>query len=863
MKRWKRIGPALLVAATGICALSLTDMRPFERASNGAYGSKPASLQDKRASVPVAPGAAIVPHGVSFRNLPMVPEASARAMLGKRDAAPSGDDELRERSPIPEAEAEARRAAAMQQPVDATHVQQLRVRPATRDTRAPASPGADVLNLLSAFDGPDISQCCSSGAEVPPDPHLAVGPDHVIATVNSAIGIYGRQGQTFGVVLSDDFFNSANCQGTFDPSVEYDEGADRFIINYDASPNDCIAVSQSGDPTGAWNVYAFATGAVNANGDLFDYPHIGVGDQAIYVGANMFFGNFTFAGRVWALNKAQMYAGVSLTAPTPHDLVDPVFGADGTPTPMVLHGSPSAPGTVFIVSDDPFFSGDYFGVWKWTDPSGAAAPTLVGYADLAGATGVDANFPVDQTQLGTAIQIQANDVRTLDAEWRNGHLWLTHQMSCNIGAGPQGCARWAEVDPGTAAVVQAGIVAIFGKSVSFPNLAVDADDNMALGFTVMGPSERPSVYVAARMAADVPGTLREAVKVRGGATVYVAFDGSPNRWGDYTAMAADPDGKHLWYLGEYSKSGLPAPYVAGQNGNWGTVVQQIGFGPDDHLFAGSFDPPRAAIELHAETNLEDSDSQPGPAIATGDARRLRYVVLNTGQQKLHDVLVSDDDLGIITCPANQIEAGGAMICDVPASPMPDGQQINNASVDAVADDGTAVAADNATNSFGVNVLAGIKCTTAGGSGCPEPLVDAPDPSTNGTVTSQFNISGCNTIDGVNVGLSIDHTWVGDLVVQLKSPGNTTITLLNAPIAGQDNCSRDDVRALLSDSSPNGNVDQQCAASTPSIFGLFQPSMPLSAFNGQSGNGVWVLTVKDVFPADTGTLNDWSLQLTCH
>jgi len=42
-----------------------------------------------------------------------------------------------------------------------------------------------------------------------------------------------------------------------------------------------------------------------------------------------------------------------------------------------------------------------------------------------------------------------------------------------------------------------------------------------------------------------------------------------------------------------------------------------------------------------------------------------------------------------------------------------------------------------------------------------------------------------------------------------------------------------------------------------------PSLPLSAFNGHTGNGTWTLTVQDVFLQDTGTLNDWSLQLTCH
>ncbi len=143
------------------------------------------------------------------------------------------------------------------------------------------------------------------------------------------------------------------------------------------------------------------------------------------------------------------------------------------------------------------------------------------------------------------------------------------------------------------------------------------------------------------------------------------------------------------------------------------------------------------------------------------------------------------------------------------------------------------------------------------------MVDAPDPSTLGTVTSSFTVSGCTTIDDVNVGLSIDHTWVGDLLITLKSPNNTTITLINSPVGGNDDCSGNNVRTLLDDASANGNVDQQCGAGDASIFGTFQPSSPLSGFNAGGGNGTWTLTVNDVYPGDTGTLNDWSLQLTCH
>ncbi|MGB8635091.1 MAG: proprotein convertase P-domain-containing protein [Rhodanobacteraceae bacterium] len=860
---------ALLVAVAAVGGVVVHTIGPFSGERGEHEGMKPVSTASRSANVPAQSTGMIAPHVVTFRNLPVVQQRTGQSMTrpGKDEHDSGEENEKRERSQLTEAQADALRAMAMEQPVQRARIQELRDVTVSQRKQGPASPsaGGDVLNVLNGFDGPDISQCCVTGASVPPDPHLAVGQNHVIAAVNDAIGIYDKQGQLLnGPVTSDSFFGSisAQCSGTFDPTVEYDEGADRFIINYDASPNNCIAVSQTGDPTGAWNLYSFATGAVDANGDLFDYPHIGVGDQAIYVGANMFFGSGSFAGRVWALDKTAMYAGSSLPAPTPHDLMDS-GNADGTPTPMVLHGTPSASGTVFIITDNPGFTGNTFGVWKWTDPTGVLAPTLVGYADLAAATGVTASFPLDQTQLGTPAQIQGNDWRTLDAEWRNGHLWMTHQMSCNVGAGPFGCARWAEIDPMDASVVQAGVVTIFGKSISFPNLAVDANDNMALGFTVMGPSKRPSVYVAARAASDPAGTLREAQEVKRGDTIYAAFDGSPGRWGDYSGMAADPDGQHLWYLGEYSKGGMASPYVPNEYGNWGTYIQELAIGPDDNLFADGFDPPSASLELHAEVNLDDADTAPGAIIPVGDPVQLRYVVINTGQQRLNSVLVIDDLLGVVTCPTNVLEPGADMICDVDNGPATGGLSHFSASVTAEAADGTAVSSTDQSYYSGFDPLAGTKCTDAGGTGCPEALVDSPAVGTNGTVTSSFTVSGCGTIDDVNVGLSIDHTYVGDLLITLKSPDNTSITLINSPIGGADNCGGSNVRTLLDDASSNGNVDQQCGSSDPSIYGTFQPSSPLSGFNTGAGNGTWTLTIEDVFPQDTGTLNDWSLQLTCH
>jgi len=133
-----------------------------------------------------------------------------------------------------------------------------------------------------------------------------------------------------------------------------------------------------------------------------------------------------------------------------------------------------------------------------------------------------------------------------------------------------------------------------------------------------------------------------------------------------------------------------------------------------------------------------------------------------------------------------------------------------------------------------------------------------------SVTSQFELQGCEgIITDANVGLDVTHSWVGDLVITLTSPDNTTVTIVDQPGAPPgEGCQADNVFAVLDDAASTP-VEDECAAATPTIDGTFQPNNPLADFNGEAGNGIWVLNVSDAVPEfDSGFLNDWSLDLTC-
>ena len=117
-----------------------------------------------------------------------------------------------------------------------------------------------------------------SGAN-PPDPSGAVGPDHYMQMVNSQYRIYDKTGTVLKTGSLGSLLGGGNAG---DPIVLYDKFADRwFISQFDFGNNLQVAVSQTSDPTGAYNSYAFNVGA-----SFPDYPKYSVWSDGYYVTSN-------------------------------------------------------------------------------------------------------------------------------------------------------------------------------------------------------------------------------------------------------------------------------------------------------------------------------------------------------------------------------------------------------------------------------------------------------------------------------------------------------------------------------------------------------------------------------------------------
>lgn len=119
--------------------------------------------------------------------------------------------------------------------------------------------------------------------------------------------------------------------------------------------------------------------------------------------------------------------------------------------------------------------------------------------------------------------------------------------------------------------------------------------------------------------------------------------------------------------------------------------------------------------------------------------------------------------------------------------------------------------------------------------CAAPGAAIPDNDPVG-ITSVINVPDNLTVTSVTATVNIPHTFIGDLIVELRH-GATTVRLHNRTGAGADNI----------------------VGTYPTTLTVDGPGA-LADFIGQSSTGAWTLFVSDNEGADLGTLADWCIDI---
>jgi hypothetical protein len=530
-------------------------------AQNSDPGSAASGAKAPNASDPLQAGAPIPPG--NQRGARINPEVAHDLSIPLRDMTPARHlpgQFVHELMPVPRPH----RGAAEPDPVLQSS--------STRQFFAPLT-SLNFAGVGNGFSGPAGTFAVQSA---PPDTNGSAGPNHYVQIVNSDFAIFDKSGTAiFGPVAINTLWSGfgGGCQtnNDGDPIVVYDKISDRWIISqFSVSSTpflQCVAVSQTSDPTGAYFRYSFSYGTNN----FPDYPKMGVWPDGYYVTFNFFngAGSAFLGGEICAFDRASMLVG--------HAATQQCFSVGtnfGGLLPADLDGArlPPAGSPNYILSLGA--TANTLAFWKlhvdWTN---TANTTLTGPTTLTTAAYAEAcNAATCIPQSGTTQQLDSLADRLMyRLAYRNfgDHEALVTNHS--ITAGSTVGVRWYEIRlAGTnPTIFQQGTYAPDSNYRWMGSIATDQSGNMALGFSVSSSSLHPQIHYTGRLAGDAAGqmTQGEGSIIDGSGS---QTGSSLSRWGDYSSMSIDPsDDCTFWYTNEY----IPA------NGafNWSTRVGTFKF----------------------------------------------------------------------------------------------------------------------------------------------------------------------------------------------------------------------------------------------------------------------------------------------
>lgn len=446
---------------------------------------------------------------------------------------------------------------------------------------------------------------------VPPDPSFAPGPNHVVATVNSTIRWWNKAGtiqnsQNLGSGFGTAFFAPLNpADFTTDSKVIYDQYAGRFVVEAlevidtptTLSSRVMVAASDDSDPNGTWYFTSINTKmTINGFDRWLDYPTLGIDNQAIYIGGNMFgfnnnpFGQNQYVGsRLIIIDKNGFYSG----GPATSNIYDPSALAGKsfelfTPQPAHMYGAtPSGVGTFLVASGLADSQGnDLLGIIKINNP--LSSPTFT-YSEVPlGNITIETGFLPEAPQPGTTTKIDQGDQRLMNAVWRNNALWTTGEINPPAGTDRnQTTAHWYKISAdGVSAPTLSQQGSAGGEDIAtgaytyFPSINVNANGDMAMQVSLSSPATYPGAYYVARQVTDPPNQVQSTAVIAAGQDYYVKTNsGIKNRWGDFSATEVDPtDDTSFWLYGEFALTREPYnPNRPTQDGHWGTRAAVFSF----------------------------------------------------------------------------------------------------------------------------------------------------------------------------------------------------------------------------------------------------------------------------------------------
>ncbi|MFY9607365.1 MAG: C25 family cysteine peptidase [Blastocatellia bacterium] len=465
---------------------------------------------------------------------------------------------------------------------------------------------------------------------IPPDTTGAVGTDAVNKVFGTLNNNYRVQNKTTGATIGSDvsmpnFWAAPLAIDPFDPRVQYDPYNDRWIVAGvsdagTATTSILVGVSLTNDPSGAFALFKVPAriGGDSPPINFADFPMLGFNKNWVVVSINMFNGaSGAFSdGRSLVLDYPTLRTGVlsgtyftGVSAMNAGFCMHPAttYSATENIEYLVAHlGSAGATYRMHTITGTPGAPVFTLGVTKtrpgggWTPPGGNILPQAMGTC---------ATTPMNM-DVGDAF-IRNNVV------FRDSSIWYPQTVGIPAGGLTHTAAQWTQLDT-SGNVLQGGRVedptataTNGGKWYAYPSIAVNAADDVLLGFSEFSSAQFGSAGYTYRDHLDSLGTMRDPAIFKAGEDCYSKdFSTGRNRWGDYSHTMVDPTGdSNFWTIQEYAKLQAP-PSLDGSTSKWGTWWAKVNAlvptaAKVNEFIAKSFDDGRALLQWRSGYEVDN------------------------------------------------------------------------------------------------------------------------------------------------------------------------------------------------------------------------------------------------------------------
>ena len=342
------------------------------------------------------------------------------------------------------------------------------------------------------------------------DPQVAVGGGYVMEGTNSGLLIYDKKGN-FVQGVSQKCFNNG-----IDPKMFFDIHNKVFVFDlwwyYDKPKTKPvnISVSETSDPTAAWNTYPVSRTAEVDGG--------GIGYSKKWIG-------YSYPGgeeNTFVLRMADAKAGKPAT---------------------IYHFKGSLGHPIFMQDaiDDLYFfdiaEGDFV-IRKVSEDTDGKPYCQVVSRKAHGLKYID--YPPQSPQKGTTQKTSSGDRNPKNLVFQNGSIWFSQAVNCE----GRSAVQWHQVNAATGNIVQTGLIKSDTTNYIQTTIAVNKKNDVLIGFQQVNANSFISPRFAYRKAKDAAGTIREIVSAGEGEA---ATDGVA--WGDYSGSIIDGDNLlDLWTI---------------------------------------------------------------------------------------------------------------------------------------------------------------------------------------------------------------------------------------------------------------------------------------------------------------------------